>query len=92
MEAGGSSVLNDCVRSWIDCFGGSNKPAKSMAGGREAQLIVAAIADGEYTKETLYRRGFLRTQCRRRAMQVVYARCAGLDVHKKTVGACVNVC
>ena len=25
-------------------------------------------------------------------MQVVYARCAGLDVHKKTVSACVSVC
>jgi transposase len=25
-------------------------------------------------------------------MQVVYARCAGLDVHKKTVSACVTVC
>src|ERR1035441_5624128 len=26
------------------------------------------------------------------AMQVVYARCAGLDVHQKTVSACVIVC
>jgi transposase len=25
-------------------------------------------------------------------MQVVYARCAGLDVHQKTVSACVSVC
>ncbi len=25
-------------------------------------------------------------------MQVVYARCAGLDVHKKTVSACVSMC
>ncbi len=25
-------------------------------------------------------------------MQVVYARCAGLEVHKKTVGVCVSVC
>ena len=25
-------------------------------------------------------------------MQVVYARCAGLDVHKKTVSACLSVC
>jgi transposase len=25
-------------------------------------------------------------------MQVVYARCAGLDVHKKTVSACISVC
>jgi transposase len=25
-------------------------------------------------------------------MQVVYARCAGLDVHKKTVSACVSLC
>ena len=25
-------------------------------------------------------------------MQVVHARCAGLDVHKKTVSACVSVC
>ena len=25
-------------------------------------------------------------------MQVVYARCAGLDVHKKTVGACITMC
>jgi len=25
-------------------------------------------------------------------MQVVYARCAGLDVHKKTVSACITVC
>ena len=25
-------------------------------------------------------------------MQVVYVRCAGLDVHKKTVSACVTVC
>lgn len=25
-------------------------------------------------------------------MQVVYTRCAGLDVHKKTVSACVSVC
>lgn len=25
-------------------------------------------------------------------MQVVYARCAGLDVHKKTVTACISVC
>jgi hypothetical protein len=25
-------------------------------------------------------------------MQVVYARCAGLDVHKKTVSACVSIC
>ena len=25
-------------------------------------------------------------------MQVVYARCAGLDVHKKTVSVCVSVC
>jgi transposase len=25
-------------------------------------------------------------------MQVVYGRCAGLDVHKKTVSACVSVC
>ena len=25
-------------------------------------------------------------------MQVVYARCAGLDVHKKTLSACVSVC
>jgi transposase len=25
-------------------------------------------------------------------MQVVYVRCAGLDVHKKTVSACVSVC
>ena len=25
-------------------------------------------------------------------MQVVYARCAGLDVHQKTVSACVQVC
>ena len=25
-------------------------------------------------------------------MQVVYARCAGLDVHKKTESACVSVC
>jgi len=31
-------------------------------------------------------------QSRRKAMQVVYARCAGLDVHKKTVSACVSVC
>jgi hypothetical protein len=25
-------------------------------------------------------------------MQVVYSRCAGLDVHQKTVSACVIVC
>jgi transposase len=25
-------------------------------------------------------------------MQVVYVRCAGLDVHKKTVSACVSIC
>jgi hypothetical protein len=25
-------------------------------------------------------------------MQVVYARCAGLDVHQKTVSACASVC
>jgi len=25
-------------------------------------------------------------------MQVVYARCAGLDVHKKTVSSCITVC
>jgi predicted nucleic-acid-binding Zn-ribbon protein len=25
-------------------------------------------------------------------MQVVHARCAGLDVHKKTVSACISVC
>ena len=25
-------------------------------------------------------------------MQVVYARCAGLDVHKKTVSACISLC
>lgn len=25
-------------------------------------------------------------------MQVMYARCAGLDVHKKTVSACISVC
>ena len=25
-------------------------------------------------------------------MQVVYARCAGLDVHKKTVSACITMC
>ena len=25
-------------------------------------------------------------------MQVVYARCAGLDVHKKTASACISVC
>jgi transposase len=25
-------------------------------------------------------------------MQVVYARCAGLDVHKKTVSACISIC
>jgi hypothetical protein len=25
-------------------------------------------------------------------MQVVYAHCAGLDVHKKTVSACISVC
>jgi hypothetical protein len=25
-------------------------------------------------------------------MQVVYARCAGLDVHQKTVSACTSVC
>jgi len=25
-------------------------------------------------------------------MQVVYARCAGLDVHKKTVSSCISVC
>jgi len=25
-------------------------------------------------------------------MQVVYARCAGLDVHKKTVSVCLSVC
>jgi transposase len=25
-------------------------------------------------------------------MQVVYARCAGLDVHKKTVSVCVSLC
>ena len=25
-------------------------------------------------------------------MQVVYARCAGLDIHQKTVSACAIVC
>ena len=25
-------------------------------------------------------------------MQVVYARCAGLDIHKKTVSACISIC
>ena len=25
-------------------------------------------------------------------MRVVYDRCAGLDVHKKTVSACVSLC
>jgi len=46
--------------------------------------MVAAIADREHVKEIFYLEGFLRMQsARRKAMQVVYVRCAGLDVHKK---------
>src|SRR5579863_5546594 len=31
-------------------------------------------------------------QSRRKVMQVVFTRCAGLDVHKKTVSVCITVC
>src|SRR5579859_5757396 len=44
------------------------------------------------TRRRFSRKGFLRMQSRRKAMQVVYGRCAGLDVHKKTVSACITVC
>src|SRR5215467_11400023 len=44
------------------------------------------------TRRRFFKKGFLRMQSRRKAMQVVYARCAGLDIHKKTVSACISIC
>src|SRR5206468_797234 len=50
------------------------------------------IARSRSTTSRLRRRGLLPTHHhkRRRTMEVLYPRCAGLDVHKDTVVACVR--
>lgn len=87
-----SSVVAGCVRNRSSHSVVLTSPQRSLAGEPGGTTSCRRrLDDGEHAKETLYREGFLRTQSRRRALQVVYARCAGRDVHKKTVSACVLV-
>src|SRR3972149_5411702 len=54
-------------------------------------LGVSPIVADEHAREFLESRGCLppRVLVGRWAMEVVYERCAGLDVHKRTVTACI---
>ena len=48
-------------------------------------------ATGNFGLEFLQRGSRARRRARRWEMEVLYPRCAGLDVHKETVVACVRV-
>jgi hypothetical protein len=83
----------DCVRNQVVRFSGADKPAKES--DREAwrhnelsPLPLAVSTRRRLSRQTASSGGGPGG----RTMQVVYERCAGLGVHKKTGSACVSVC
>src|SRR3954470_24579297 len=47
--------------------------------------------DREHEKESHRFSGVLRSRRRRSTMELLYSHCAGLDVHKKSVSACIRI-
>ena len=83
----------ECIRNQVVRFSGADKPAEES--GREAWRH-NELSPLSMTVSTRGRLSIQKASSGRipggRTMQVVYARCAGLDVHKKTVSACISVC
>src|SRR5436853_2399437 len=93
MGASGSSLEIDCVRNQVVRFSGADKPAKESDRGawRHNELLPPSM-----TVSTRRRLSIQKASSgggpEGGSMQVVYTRCAGLDVHKKTVSACISIC
>src|SRR6266576_3196337 len=69
----------------------SQSPLTSMAGtlGSTTNCSLHGVAESTRRRFSLFRRVRRRAVERSRAMEVVYPCCCGLDVHKKSITACV---
>ncbi len=93
MGATGSSVVLDCVRNQVVRFSGADKPAKESGRGAWRHNELSPLSMTASTRRRLSnQKASSGGGPAGGSMQVVYARCAGLDVHKKTVSDCVSVC
>jgi hypothetical protein len=94
MSARKSSVMEDCDRTEVVSVSGAGEPANES--NREAWKYNELSPSLQCEMST--RRRFSPEQASSGrnpgggAMEVVYSRCAGLDVHKKSVSACVLCC
>lgn len=86
-------MVNNRVRKQVVVISGAEKPAKESDRGawRHNELSPLPLAVST-RRRLLNQEAPSGCPIGGRAMQVVYSRCAGLDVHKKTVSACVSVC
>jgi len=93
MGASVSNLVMDCVQTKVVFFSGADKAAEESDSGawKYNELLLPPLA-----VSTRRRLSTLKAPSGHgpggETMQVVYARCAGLDVHKKTVSACISVC
>jgi transposase len=93
MDASKSRVVMDCVRTKVVFLSGAAKPAKEsdLGAWRHNELSLPSM-----TASTRRRLSIQKAPSGHgpggEGMQVVYARCAGLDVHKKTVSVCISIC
>ena len=93
MGAGGSSVGRDCFQRKVDDRPGADKPAEESDPGAWRYNELSPLPLAASTRRRFsYQKAPSGGGPGGRGMQVVYGRCAGLDVHKKTVSACVSVC
>jgi transposase len=92
MGAKGSSVAPDCVRTKVVGFSGADKPAEESNPEAWKHNELSPLS-GQRAREgdSRIRRLPLDAVQEEEPMQVVHASCAGLDVHKETVSACVSV-
>lgn len=83
----------DCVRNQVVCLSGADKPAKESDREVRRHNELSPLSMMASTRRRLSnQKASSGRSPGGRAMQVVHARCAGLDVHKKTVSACISVC
>src|SRR5689334_1780050 len=66
---------------------GAARPEKVGPGCRQEAPTVAPV--GKHVEQTLSNHGARLALRRRCAMDTVYARCCGVDIHKKTAVACL---
>ena len=91
MGAKGSKVAMDCVRAKVVRSVVLTSPRRSLTGKPGSTTNCRRCWDSEHGKETLGTEGFLRMRSRRRN-HASHSCCAGLDVHKERVSACISVC